>query len=283
MNFLFFYSFLLDCTSCECIILSANKPDKKPDYESDMNPNVILGCLVKNGSACWKIGYGYAKAFLHLFYPRLCCCCGAPLSYETLFCLSCLVDLPKTDLPQRRDNELEEVFYGRIEVYAAASWLYFVKESRYNRLLYQLKYKDRPYIGRQLGRMMAAELKDTVFSRCDYIVPVPLHPQKLKKRGYNQSEWIARGIQDLLSIQLETGLVERVINTQTQTKKNRGERWENVKAAFRLTEKGKSIENKDIMVLDDVITTGATMEACASCLRDKNRVFFFSIAWATDW
>ncbi len=225
----------------------------------------------------------YLDVAIHLFYPKLCCCCGDVLKNEHFLCVDCLYELPKTDFSHRRDNELEEIFYGRVDVKAAAALFYFVKESRFNELLYTLKYKNKPALGVMLGRMIASHFLNSPFVDCDCIVPVPLHPAKKKNRGYNQSEMIALGIQDTLKIPLKNELIERVSETGTQTKKNRQDSWENVKDAFQLTEAGHKIEGKNILLLDDVITTGATIEACAIPFLEKNHIFIVSAAFAVDW
>jgi len=143
--------------------------------------------------------------------------------------------------------------------------MYFSRGSRYQQILHKLKYNGQKQIGSAMGRLFGSELINTPFSTADLIIPVPLHPAKLKTRGYNQSELIAAGIGEVLHLPLETTLICRVIDTLSQTHKSRYERWENVRHIFRC-EHPVMIRNKHVMLVDDVITTGATLEACASCL-----------------
>jgi ComF family protein len=132
-------------------------------------------------------------------------------------------------------------------------------------MLHELKYNGQRNIGIELGRMFGLELRDTPFQLADIIHPVPLHPLKFKQRGYNQSELIAQGISAALNIPVETGLIERIIPTSTQTRKSRYERWENVRESFRISG-AERYKNRHVLLVDDVITTGATIEACVSAL-----------------
>ena len=157
------------------------------------------------------------------------------------------------------------MFWGRIPVNQVSSFIYFAKGSRYQHILHELKYNGQKRIGIEMGRMFGNELKNTPFSGVDLIHPVPLHPKKQKKRGYNQSELIASGMAEILHLPVATTFISRKDDTLSQTRKSRYERWENVQHIFRC-ENPDAIRNKHILLVDDVITTGATIEACASCI-----------------
>jgi len=158
---------------------------------------------------------------------------------------------------------MAEMFWGRIRLTQAVAWFYFRKGSIYQDVLHKLKYNDRPDIGFLLGRQYGFELnRSTGFIRPDLLIPVPLHPRKLRKRGYNQSMAIAGGLSAGLGIPLSGKALTRPNATSTQTRKSRYERYLNVTGKFRVTEPGL-VENKHILLIDDVITTGATLEACA--------------------
>ena len=151
-------------------------------------------------------------------------------------------------------------------------------------LLHHIKYYNKKELAFELGRYLGSELSEAgSFKGCDVIIPVPLHPAKKKKRGYNQSEWIAKGMSDKMNIPLNTNLLNRHVNSKTQTKKNREERWENVRSAFSV-ELPNQFTKKHILLIDDVITTGATIEACASQLINHTdaKVSIASLAYATS-
>jgi ComF family protein len=180
-------------------------------------------------------------------------------------CLRCLTDLPRTGFHQDPENEVAQMFWGRIPLNQVSSFIYFAKGSRYQHILHELKYNGQKRIGIEMGRMFGNELKNTPFSGVDLIHPVPLHHKKQKKRGYNQSELIASGMAEILHLPVATTFISRKDDTLSQTRKSRYERWENVQHIFRC-ENPDAIRNKHILLVDDVITTGATIEACASCI-----------------
>lgn len=220
----------------------------------------------------------YVQGFIGILYPRVCAVCSKVLfSNEEILCLSCLIDLPRTGFHHIPDNDVARLFWGRIPVAHATSFMYFTRDSCYRRILHELKYNGQRYIGFEMGRLFGLELINSPFQRVDMILPVPLHPSKLRKRGYNQSELIASGISSVIQVPVESGLVSRTMATTTQTRKSRYERWENVRDSFHIADAGK-IENKHVLLLDDVITTGATIEACASALTGKTRNITISIA-----
>ena len=205
--------------------------------------------------------------FLSLFYPRQCLLCGNQLVGDNKFlCTNCLYDMPKTQFHEKSGNKTAQVFWGRVDLNFAASYLYFYKGSKYRKLIHLLKYKNKPEIGVFLGELYGGELINVEkLKDADFIVPVPLHPKKQRIRGYNQSEEFSKGLSNVLSVPV-ANLLRRKVFTETQTKKSREERWNNVKDVFDVTDCDK-VEGKHIILTDDVVTTGATLEACILALK----------------
>ncbi len=205
-------------------------------------------------------------SFWSLLFPRCCVVCGSPLSRgEECLCTCCNINLPRTGFHLRKDNPVECLFWGRIPgLKRASSFLFYRKGSDFRRILHLLKYGGYKELGEVMGRYMAAELSSGgFFDGVDMIIPVPLHRKKQKLRGYNQSEWIARGIASVTGIPLCAECMIREKNTETQTRKSTFERWENVEGIFRLCDT-VHFEGKHVLLVDDVLTTGATIVACAS-------------------
>ncbi|MCL2502870.1 MAG: ComF family protein [Bacteroidales bacterium] len=207
--------------------------------------------------------------FFSLFFPRLCTVCGKSLiPAEKLLCISCISDLPKSDYWLREHNVISRMFHESLEINIkhASSYLYYTKESPYHSLLRRLKYQGETQIGVELGRWFGAELKQAPFYQdIEAVVPVPLHPKKQRKRGYNQSRLFAEGIAAATGWALETDVLKRIRHTSTQTRLNREERQKNVAGAFAL-DRQERIAGKHILLVDDVLTTGSTLQACASVL-----------------
>ena len=221
----------------------------------------------------------YLNDFLELFFPRICLVCGNNLlNEEELVCLQCLHELPRTNFHMEERNPVAEIFYGRVQLEAATSFFFFSKGSPYQKLIHALKYKGIKETGILLGKHFAIDLeKSPLFASVDIICPVPLHPKKEKKRGYNQSEFIAHGIAGRMGKPVSTGNLARLIYTDSQTRKGRYERWENVEGIFGLN-KPEEFESKHILLIDDVLTTGSTLEACASAILSATRNTKVSIA-----
>lgn len=210
----------------------------------------------------------WSNHLINLFYPNVCQSCGNALNeQEETICIICLLRLPKTGFHMHEENPVSRIFWGRVNIKAATSFLFFSKMGRVQSLIHQLKYKRQKEVGLVIGKLFGKDLINSpYYSDIDYIIPVPLHPKKLRKRGYNQSLMIAKGLQESMEIEVFTGL-QRKSHSSTQTRKSRYERWENVKDIFEIIEPEK-LEGKSILLIDDVLTTGATLEACATVLSD---------------
>ena len=205
---------------------------------------------------------------LSFLYPEFCMGCGDSLAKnEKIVCVACRYHLPKTNYHLFQDNKVSEIFWGRVYIEHATSLYFFRKNSIVQHLLHQLKYKGKPEIGVFLGKQLGYEiLNSPYFKNIDAIVPLPLHPRKQIKRGYNQSECIADGIAQVTGIAVNTKIVYKNVETKSQTKKTRIERLDNVASAFEITNL-LAMQNKHILLVDDVLTTGATLEACALTLK----------------
>nr|WP_199078355.1 ComF family protein [Pedobacter sp. ASV19] len=215
-----------------------------------------------------------------LLFPRLCSSCSRPLlQAERVICLKCGYDLPYTDFHLFVDNPLARQFWGRVPIHGATALLYFNKGGKTQKMIHNLKYGQQTEIGLFLGRKMAERLLCTEYYQdIDLIIPVPLHPRKMRKRGYNQSQFLAEGIAEILGIQINNKTLIRKTATQSQTKKDRYTRFQNLQHVFKVVNKN-AIQGKHILLVDDVVTTGATLESCAAELQ-KHDVKRLSIAAA---
>jgi len=214
-----------------------------------------------------SIKHHFLIPLMESVYPRVCAACNFPLMIqESVICNACFYRLPKTNFHQETDNALEKIFWGRLPLFHAAAYLYFRKKGKVQHLLHQLKYKGLKEVGFEVGKRYGKILKESAhFQNIDLIIPVPLHPAKLIKRGYNQSEWFGLGLQESWGIPISITHLTKTENTQTQTKKNRYQRWENVETVFSIN-KSETLKNKNVLLIDDVITTGSTIESCGSLL-----------------
>lgn len=206
----------------------------------------------------------YIDSLIGLLYPSVCAACGASLfKWEKLVCTRCRSLLPKTGYELNEDNPLARMFYGKVGLKAVTACFFFSKEGKVQHLIHELKYKGNGDAGVFLGQELGKTLKEApLFQGLDYLIPVPLHPKRERQRGYNQSMMIAQGINEVTGIPIGDKFLIRSVNTSTQTHKTKEERWENVKDIFELRHPER-LEGKYVLLVDDVLTTGATIEACA--------------------
>lgn len=202
---------------------------------------------------------------LHLFYPHVCAGCGSDLLEEiNLLCLKCMNDLPNTHFARHPGNPVEKIFRGRLPITAAMSEFYFTKGTLIQNLVHQFKYNGNTDIGIYLGAMMGSSLlSNNRFENIDALVPLPLFAEKEFKRGYNQAAILCTGISEVTNIPVLKNNVIRKRFSETQTKKHRAERWDNVASSFQVNNP-RELTNRHILLVDDVVTTGATLEACGA-------------------
>lgn len=209
----------------------------------------------------------WLEGLFNLLFPRCCLICGVVLSRnENFLCITCLTGLPRTNYHQETDNEIEKGFWGKFILGRATSYFFYDKDSDYHKIIHELKYHNCPQVGQVMGRCFSKEiLSSGFFDDVDLIIPVPLHPKKQKARGYNQSEWIAKGVSEVTGLAIETEIIKRVVDNSSQTRKGVLERWENVDGIFKITNL-ENIRGKHLLLVDDVLTTGATISSCAASL-----------------
>jgi ComF family protein len=212
-------------------------------------------------------------SFLHVIFPHVCDGCGSDLlNVESRLCIRCFASLPETNFEEHSNNPVEKIFWGRLPIVEATAQFYFTKESLMQRLMHQFKYKGNKDLGLQLGTMMGNSLKSSKrFKDIDALVPLPLFPSKERKRGYNQATILCEGITEMFHRPILKNVITRPQHTETQTKKGRIERWKNIEGKFQLLDTA-AIQNKHLLLIDDVITTGATLEACANELLKTGNV-----------
>lgn len=206
-------------------------------------------------------------------FPKKCACCDNLLvAHEAVVCTLCRNDLPMSDSHLSNENEVEKVFYGRAKIEHAMALLVFEKKGIVQRLMHDLKYKGNKAVGPELGKWVAENLKQTSWHpEIQVVVPVPLHKKRLRQRGYNQVEDFGKSIAGALKVPYNDRCLIKSRSARTQVFKNLAERFKNVKHSFRIVENEKprkSLEGKHILLVDDIITTGATLETCANCLRE---------------
>jgi len=209
----------------------------------------------------------YFNAFAELFFPSLCKGCDNPLSdCDTTVCMECATNLPLTGFETWNENPVFQLFWGRVEVEFACSIYHFRKGELLQKLIYSMKYNGQKEIGLYLGSLAGQQLKKSpCYVKPDMILPVPLHPQKLKIRGFNQSELLARGLSQSLDVKVSNDLLYKSKATSSQTRKSHYERWLNVNGVFSLSI-AESLQAAHVLLVDDLVTTGSTVEACCNTL-----------------
>lgn len=219
----------------------------------------------------------------HLFFPHICVGCGSDiLGTASILCIKCVNELPVTNFHLHAGNQVEKIFRGRLPVEQASSFCYFSKDSIVQRLLHQLKYKGNKEVGYFAGKMMGTALRQSErYDAIDALIPLPLFASREKKRGYNQAEILCQGISHTTGIPVYKNTITRISSTETQTHKNRIERWLNMEGRFELVKPG-DIENKHVLLVDDVLTTGATLEACGQELLqgENTQISILTMAYA---
>ena len=214
-----------------------------------------------------RLLHAIKEALLHLAFPHVCEGCGTDtLDKDHYLCVHCLDALPRTTYPEHADNPVEQLFWGRLPIEHAAAHYYFTKESVVQHLVHQFKYYGHRELGRYLGRLMGYELQAAHrFEDIDALVPLPLHPLRERKRGFNQATVLCEGLSEVLHLPVLREAVERTEFTETQTRKSRVERWQNMQGKFEVVD-AQVLTNRHVLLVDDVVTTGATLEACGSAL-----------------
>lgn len=217
---------------------------------------------------------------IDLIFPRTCVVCGELLSpQEKDICINCLSTLPKIE--KIHLDEIEKSFWGKVEIERATSFMYYHKNSPYNNLIHRLKYKNRPDTGDRLAFLAAKEIAESgFFDGIDAIVPLPLSKRKMRQRGYNQCDYIAKGLSRATGIPVIKNAVKRLKSNETQTHKSRDERWQNVEGIFALSD-ATLLEGKHILLIDDILTTGATLASCAKSIQEgcQCKISIFTLAY----
>lgn len=227
------------------------------------NPEINSGQVLKMKKGLSQ----YISDFTNLFFPNICEACGKNLlNNEKTICTECLYHLPKTNFHQESENPVSRLFWGKVYIENATAYYFFHKGSSFQDLIHKLKYNGKQEIGYILGLHLGTDLYESeLYKTIDLVIPVPLHPKREKKRGYNQSDSISKGIAEGMKINTNLKSLYRNIETETQTKKSKEERWKNVENIFCIKHPEK-LQGKHILLVDDVITTGSTLEACANAL-----------------
>lgn len=215
----------------------------------------------------------FLKDLFHLFYPNTCCGCEQHLSYnESILCVFCRHDLPYSNFSKHSNNPMEQAFFGRIPIVSATALLLFHQQGIAQRLIHALKYNNQTAVGVFTGNLLYAEMKQSKrFKGLDCVIPVPLHPKKQKKRGYNQLTTFGNTLAHSFDIPYMDSILIKRNTSASQTKKIRWDRFKNDRSEFALTDK-KRFENKHVLLIDDVMTTGATLEACCLTLLETSNI-----------
>lgn len=225
------------------------------------------------------------RDLIELFFPRVCCICEKPLvGSEHEICTDCLLNLPESVSAIGENNFVEKRLWGRVKLESATALLIFKQKSNTQKILHEIKYKGNEKLAVTMGRQLGLHLAQSGrFDDIDCLVPVPLFRRKERQRGYNQSLLLCQGIAETFPRPTVTDALIRTRHTDTQTHKNRIERLDNMKGVFAVTD-AESLKNKHVLLIDDVITTGATTEACCIALQSVEgiRISVAALAVAND-
>lgn len=211
--------------------------------------------------------------FLSLIYPRACPACGEILyGHEKGLCRLCLLSLPRSNFHLQDNNALSLLLGGRVPLEKTLCLFLFEKSGKVQKLVHAIKYKGQKELARYLGMLLGKEyLKASLPAQFDYILPVPLHPKREKARGYNQSRELAKALSEVLGVPVQDGIVYRIKESSSQTRKRKFERWENVEGLF-AKNPTTDLKHKHLLLVDDVVTTGATIEALWQCLKEEEGI-----------
>ncbi len=215
----------------------------------------------------------FFKDIYNLFFPELCLACVTVLTNnENIVCTSCRFELPETHFTNQKNNIIEKTFTARLDIVEATSLLYYKKGGLVQNLIHNLKYNGHQEIGAFLGEWLGNEMrKSNRFKNLDYIIPVPLYKKRLQERGFNQVTLFGKKLSEILSIPYNDSVLIRETESIKQSKKSRLERWQNVDHIFTLSEK-KLFKSKHILLIDDILTSGSTIESCYNCLKDIENI-----------
>lgn len=212
------------------------------------------------------------ESIIHLLFPHVCTGCGNDiLNKESTLCLRCLDAMPETNFELHADNPVEKMYWGRLPLTSGTAQFYFTKESLMQHLMHQFKYKNNRDLGIQLGRIMGDQIQKSGRLKVDALIPLPLFPVKEKRRGYNQATLLCIGMAEAMNVPVINTAIIRPQHTETQTKKGRIERWKNMEGKFVLNN-ADCIKDKHLLLVDDIVTTGATLEACGNELLKADNV-----------
>lgn len=210
------------------------------------------------------------KELISFFFPVHCPICGKLLDGSgPVLCIRCEYGMPRTGFSGQSDNPVSRLFWGRARVQEGTALFRFDKGSPYQVLLHDLKYRGNRKAGIYLGRLLGKTLEGTVYSKCDLLIPVPLHPKRFRKRGYNQSSLIASGVSEITGIPIQEKVLLRIRQLSSQTSWGKYDRYRNVRKDFQLTRDPPDLNGKKVLLIDDVVTTGATLESCAAVLSER--------------
>ncbi len=220
-------------------------------------------------TSIWQACLERIEDIVHFVFPKYCIVCGGRMHRGgKVFCLHCAAKFPYTHMKAKPSNDVEQLFWGLIPIERAHCFMHHYSHSLFAEIVYSLKYRNLPWVGVEMGKMMARELmvETDFFNDIDVIVPVPLHPKRLKSRGYNQCDCLCEGVEKVTGIPMRTDILSRQRHNPTQTKLSRGARISNSEHLFYCDE-ADNLSGKHILLVDDVLTTGSTLIACGEALR----------------